>query len=218
MYPRQSNYDPSSWDPSNFDGGQPSPNLAQVTISITNNIAATQTIELFNFLRSISKIYAAAVTTSNPIQAYENIAVNTGTGLPITADKVYFNEAGSLIIESAAGTKCTISCNTVPYRTLFEGSAFLPFNVAKFRYSFTTDPQLDKEIVIFERTIFGKYSENRLSPRTYLDPNQMQSKVVDIPVSFNVSGEVGVQQDIISGETVSFALFCNTWSRPAITQ
>ena len=209
-----SNYQP--FDPSNFDGGQPSPDMAQVSIKIVNGTASTQNIELFNYLRSIAKIYNAAVTTSNPVQAYENIAVNTGTGLPITADKVYFKENGDLVIELAGGTKTTVSCGTVPYRTLFEGSAQLPFQVAKFRYSFTSEPQLDEEIVLFKKTIFGKYTENRVSPRTYLDPNQYQSKVVDIPISFDVNAETGIQQNILSGETVSFNLFCAYWSTPLI--
>ena len=211
-------YDPSqNYDPSHFDGGQPSPDLAQLSVKVVNGTSGTQNIELFNFLRSIVSIYNAAVTTSNPSQAYTNVSVNTGTGLAITADRVYFNETGDLVIELAGGTKTTISCQTVPYRTLFEGSAVLPFKVSKFRYSFTTDPQMDEEIVMFKKTIFGKYTENRISPRAYLDPNQQQSKVVDIPIGFEVNAESGLQQNILSGETVSFNLFCSRWSTPLIT-
>lgn len=199
-------YNLSNFDADNLDGA-PSGPLSQITIKVVNSIAAAQKIELFNYFRSIAKIYNANVTTSNPIAAWPNDAVTQATGLPITADRVYWNESGSLVIESAAGTQCVISGTTVPYRTLFEGSASIDFTVESLRFSFTTEPQLDEELVAFEKTIFGKYSENRVAPRVFFDPNQQQSKVVDMPITAKINGENGLEMNILAGETVSFALF-----------
>jgi hypothetical protein len=200
----------------NFDDGI-SNALSQITLKVVNGIAATQKIEFFNYLRSIVKIVNANITASLPF-AYADIAITVAgaAGTPNLVSRVYFTDAGSLVIESAAGTLCTLSCTTVPYRTLFEGSASLPFKVEKLRFSFTTDPQLDEEITVFRNTIFGSYSEKKISPRTFLDPNQQQSKVVDIPMSFQVNCETGINLNILSGETVSLALFVSTTTNPAV--
>lgn len=203
------NYDASKYDASRFDDGQPGMDLSQVTITIVNNIAATQTVELFNAFRSFSKILNNNVSVSLPIAAWPNDTVDGVTGLPLTVSRVYWNQTGDLVIESAAGTRCTISCDTVPYRTLFEGSAVLPFMIKQMRYSFQNDPQLNKEIVANTNTIFGKETKNKISPKAYLDPNQLQTKVVDIPVSISVNGETAIFHDVIAGETVSICLFIN---------
>jgi hypothetical protein len=99
---------------------------------------------------------------------------------------------------------------------LVKGSALLNFKVGKLRYSYTSDSQLDQEIVIFQRTIFGAYKENRISPRSYFDPNQQQSKVVDIPISFGINAEVGINIALLPSEVVTLNLFVEQQTAPAI--
>jgi hypothetical protein len=167
-------------------------------------------------LRLISEIGDASLTTSVP-GIFPNITLTEGTpNTIITNTRTYFNQAGSLLINEGASDGVTVEGTTVPYLTLVKGSALLNFKVGKLRYSYTSDSQLDQEIVIFQRTIFGAYKENRISPRSYFDPNQQQSKVVDIPISFGINAEVGINIALLPSEVVTLNLFVEQQTAPAI--
>jgi hypothetical protein len=212
------NYDPSMYDPSMYNGPTGSgQNLAQVGIKCTNSSASTsETVQLFNYLRLISEISDSSVTTSVP-GIFPNITLTEGTpNTIITATRTFFNASGNLLINEASDRAVTVEGTTVPYLTLVKGSAILPFKVSKLRYAFTSDSQLDQEIIIFTRTIFGAYKENRISPRSYFDPNQQQSKVVDIPIEFNIDLQTGIQISLLASEVVTLNLFCDITSKPII--
>jgi hypothetical protein len=192
-------------------------NLAQVGIKCTNSSSSTsETVQLFNYLRLISEIADSSVTSSVP-GIFPNITLTEGTpNTIITATRTFFNQSGNLLINEASDRAVTVEGTTVPYLTLVKGSAILPFKVSKLRYAFTSDSQLDQEIIIFTRTIFGAYKENRISPRSYFDPNQQQSKVVDIPIEFNIDLQTGIQISLLASEVVTLNLFCDITSKPII--
>jgi len=213
------NYDADNYDASMYNGPTGSgQNLSQVGIKATNsNSSADNTIELFNVLRPIWEIANSTLTSAVPA-IFSNITLTEGTpNTIIIATRAYFEQDGDLVIGRSSGNGSLIQGTTVPYNTLCKGiAAGLPFNVVKLRYSYTSDSQLDQEIVIFKRTIFGKYTENRISPRSYFDPNQQQSKVVDIPVSFGVDAETGIQTTLLASEVVTFNFFVDQTTRPTI--
>jgi hypothetical protein len=216
------NYDPSSkYDPSSlFNGSSPTGNgnnLAQVSVKATNAYSSgANKVQLFNYLRSIDEIVDASLTTSVP-GIFPNITLTEGTpNTIITATRTYFDQTGDLYIKESATDYIVVNGTTVPYKTLTKGSAIMPFQVKRLRYSYTSDSQLDEEIVIFKRTIFGKYTENRVSPRSYFDPNQMQSKVVDIPIEFSIDAETGIQINLLASEVVTLNFFCDVITRPSI--
>lgn len=212
------NYDANMYDANMFAGPTGSGNnLSQVGIKVTNNNSGgANKVQLFNYLRSIDEIANAALTTSVP-GIFPNITLTEGTpNTIITATRTYFNQNGDLVIGEGSGDSVTVTGTTVPYRTLVKGSAVLPFKVQKIRYAYTSDSQLDEEIVIFTRTIFGAYKENRISPRSYFDPNQQQSKVVDIPISFAIDLQTGIEINLLASEVVTLNLFCDVTSQPAI--
>lgn len=214
-----SNYDANMYDANMFAGPIGSGNnLSQVGIKVTNNNASgANKVQLFNFLRSIDEIRDTSVTTTSVPGIYPNILLTEGApNTIITASRTYFDQSGNLVIGDAAGDSVTVQGTTVPYRTLVKGSALLPFKVQKIRYAYTSDSQLDQEIVIFTRTIFGAYKENRISPRSYFDPNQQQSKVVDIPISFAIDMQTGIEIELLASEVVTLNLFCDITSSPAI--
>lgn len=212
------NYDANMYDANMFAGPTGSGNnLSQVGIKVTNTSASgANKVQLFNYLRSIDEIYNAALTTSVP-GIFPNITLTDGTpNTIITATRTYFNQNGDLLINEASNDGILVQGTTVPYRTLVKGSAVLPFKVQKIRYAYTSDSQLDEEIVIFTRTIFGAYKENRISPRSYFDPNQQQSKVVDIPITFAIDLQTGIEINLLASEVVTLNLFCDVTSQPAI--
>ena len=212
------NFDADAFDASMFGGPTGGGvSYSQVGIKATNTSSSTtNNVQLFNFLRLISEIGDASLTTSVP-GIFPNITLTEGTpNTIITNTRTYFNQAGSLLINEGASDGVTVEGTTVPYLTLVKGSALLNFKVGKLRYSYTSDSQLDQEIVIFQRTIFGAYKENRISPRSYFDPNQQQSKVVDIPISFGINAEVGINIALLPSEVVTLNLFVEQQTAPAI--
>lgn len=215
------NYDPSGYDPSSlFDGNSPTGsgnNLAQVSIKVTNTSSSTtNTISLFNYLRPLNEIVNANITTSVP-GIFPNITLTEGTpNTIITATRTYYDQVGTLYMNEGASDGVTVQGVTVPYSTLVKGSAIMPFRVVRLRYAYTSDNQLDQEIIVYKQTIFGKYSENRISPRSYFDPNQYQSKVVDIPISFSIDAETGINLSLLASEVVTFNFFCDVISKPAV--
>lgn len=213
------NFDADNFDASNYNGPTGGAvSLSQVGVKATNNnTGASNTIELFNVLRPIWEVANASLTDALP-GIFSNITLTEGTpNTIILATRAYFEQDGDLVIGKSSGNGSLIQGTTVPYVTLCKGiAAGLPFNVAKLRYSYTSDSQLDQEIIIFKRTIFGKYTENRISPRSYFDPNQQQSKVVDIPISFAVDAETGIQTTLLASEVVTFNFFVDAQTKPAI--
>lgn len=212
------NFDAQSFDASMFGGPTGGGvSYSQVGIKATNTSAGTtNTVQLFNFLRLISEITDPTIGTSVP-GIFPNITLTEGTpNTIITNTRTFFNAAGDLLINEGTSDGVTVQGTTVPYLTLVKGSALLNFKVGKLRYSYTSDSQLDQEIVIFQRTIFGAYKENRISPRSYFDPNQQQSKVVDIPISFGINAEVGINIALLPSEVVTLNLFVEQQTKPTI--
>ena len=209
------NFDASNYDSSAFNGPTGSgQNLSTLSIKATNNEGGNSNdIQLFNVLRPIWELYDAALSTNVP-GIFPNITLTEGTpNTIITATRNYFNQAGSLVM----GSDATIEGITVPYATVCKGIlAGLNFRVAKLRYAYTSDSQLDQDIVVFRRTIFGKYEENRITPRTYFDPNQQQSKVVDIPITFDVDAEVGLKTTLLASEIVTFNFYVEAQVKPTV--
>jgi len=212
------NFDANAFDANAYNGPTGGGvTLSQVGIKVTNNSSGTtNNVQLFNYFRLISEIADAGLTTSVP-GIFPNITLAEATpNTIITATRTYFDQSGNLQIGEGSGDSVTVQGTTVPYLTLVKGSALLNFRVAKLRYSYTSDSQLDQEIVIFQETIFGAYKENRISPRSYFDPNQQQSKVVDIPISFGINGEVGIQIALLPSEVVTLNMFVETQTQPSI--
>jgi len=212
------NFDANAFDANAYNGPTGGGvTLSQVGIKITNTSSSTTNkVQLFNYLRLISEITDAGLTSSVP-GIFPNITLTEGTpNTIITNTRTYFDASGNLLINEGASDGILVQGTTVPYLTLVKGSSILPFKVAKLRYAFTSDSQLDQEIVVFQETIFGAYKENRISPRSYFDPNQQQSKVVDIPISFGINCEVGLEIALLPSEVVTLNMFVEVQTQPSI--
>ena len=193
-------------------------NLAQIDISIVNAQATDVTVELFNFMRSCTKIYNPSISALNPATV-ENLITLTGSN-PKALDLnslIYFDKSGSLIYQNASGAKCTVSANQLPYRVLFESSGFTPFRVETMRLTVTNDSQIDKQFTHVKQTWLGGKIENTISPRSYLNPTQFQSKTIDIAARFNIDLETGLWYTVKAGETVSINFFINEYVKNTLS-
>lgn len=190
-------------------------NQANIDLTLTNNLGTVQRVELFNYLRSISKINnpaivplatARAATVDNIIQ---NPAATTENSL------IFFDQDGNLIIQNGAGNKLTVAGNQVPYRALFESTIQSPFVIDRIRMTFTTDPQIDKPIKFTRQTFLGSASDNTITPRSFQSPMQQQSKIVDIVQSFPIDAQSGFNFELLNGETVTMSLFLSIYTNVA---
>ena len=208
-------FDPNMFDPDNATGQMKKPvrktsGVAQFTIKIVNGLGVDTTIELFNYLNSIVWAKNTGVSLFNPWSASSVAAANANS-------LIYFDQVGSLIFQDAAGLKLTISCNQVPYYSLFIASAFIPFRVTKMLMSFTVDPTLDQDIKHVTNTFLGGKKQNPITPRTFFDPTQFQSKLVTIAAPYDIDVEKGLQMTVLAAETnLSLNLYLARYIKPQI--
>ena len=195
-------FDAENFDAENFNGEVES---SLITLTITNAIAATQFVQLFDYLRTISQIANASQTAFNPETA-DVIVLQSNTN-----SLVFFDSVGSLVFQNASGTKCTIACTTpnLTYRQLFCASAspMGQFSVNKMRITFTTAGQISNAISVRRTSLFGKQDTDSISPRTYFTPNQYQNLIVDVPLKVSIDAYTGLSLTMVASETITLELF-----------
>lgn len=190
----------------------------QINITMTNGAASTLTFELWYYLNSMIRVKNASFLTGAyayiPQNSYEGIA-SIAAGTDAT---VGFDQNGDCVIRNATPGNALgrISCDEIAYASLFEASAITPFIVSWFRYTVTTDSQIDKTFKWKVKTYSGGIKENTISPRSYFDPNQFQAKTIDILTTFDVGIDRGLQISLLAAESVRLALFIQFWTNQSL--
>jgi hypothetical protein len=221
----------SHWDPSvgnrfnNASGstGQAATNVVaaaqgqkmQTNVNLNNNAAVNITFELFNWLTSATRVlnpmYATGHYLMIPLLTFEGLAATiAGTG-----GTIGFSDSGNLLIHGLDTTPDpipSIGCQEVAYSSFFEASSISPFQVAYFRLTVTSDPQIDQTIKWFQKTFSGGMQQNVISPRAYFKPTQFQDFVIDITVSFTIALDEGINVVVLPGNNLRFSLFIEMWT------
>ncbi len=169
------------------------------TIKIVNGTGSAQNVQLFDSFRNA--IYQEDTTlypTYAPFTAVNRSAANLNS-------VIYFNAKGDQVIQTAAGTFITITCQQVPYRQLLKNLEFFRISVKTLKMTYTNESQLDNDLFLTENTFLGKSNRNTITPRTSFADNQFQSKQVTINQPFMIDGERGMYFSMNSGETITFA-------------
>lgn len=103
-----------------------------------------------------------------------------------------------------------IKCNQVAYGTLLDFLSSSTFVLNKIRYKVPSgkEEQFNSDINISKQSIFGASSKDSVSPNAFLDPDQNQPNIVDIPINQLINKEVELVTYMdLSNENVTF-----TWS------
>lgn len=229
---KTSNFDPSLFDPSvakgfnSADGDSGSSvNVAkpgmkmQVNVTMNNAAAVALTAELFNWMTSAVKVLNTTYVVGNykyiPLLSYQGLAATiAGTG-----GTIGFDQLGNLQVhglDTVPNPFLTIGCGETPYRSFFEASAIIPFQVAFIRMTCTTDAQIDNQITWFQKTFSGGVINNKISPRAYFKPNQFQNLTIDIAAQFPVGIDAGLYVLVNAGENLRYSLFINYWTNQNI--
>lgn len=237
-----SSYDPDNYDPTinrkynNVDGDGGNAGYAttiarpgqkmQVNLILNNPTDQVITFEMFSFLDSFTRRRKQDYIPADTNYAYYPLSSFEGMNRVVDGlgGIVGFNAAGDLIITgewSGSGTQdpiATIACGEIPYACFFEASGIIPFQVAFFRLTVTTDDQIDKNIVYFKKSYSGGTNENTINPRAYFRPNQFQNKTIDITVSFPIGIDTGLRTDLLAGESTRYAMFIQVWTGQTVLQ
>lgn len=169
-------------------------------VRIVNAIGAAQIVELFNSLNNGAFVVSPLTPTLNPFTFSNRSAANANSTIVFAAN-------GDQIYTTAGGVILTISCNSIPYRTLVETLKFYRISVKEMKVTFTNEPQLDNDINYTEKTFLGKNNTNSFTPRAFFKDVQFQSKQVTINQPFILDGERGLNFTCNSGETMSFSFY-----------
>jgi hypothetical protein len=194
----------------------------QINITVTNSTAVTQTAEIFQWLDSVTKRYKAELVPSDV--AYAMIPETSHEGLrrvvANTGGTVAWGQNGDLQCrgdDTAPDPLLLIGCSEIAYRSLFEASGIIPFTVSFIRYTVTTSNQISNKIKWFKKTIAGGEESNVINPRSYFRPNQFQDDTIDIPVSFDVNINSGLQIQVLASEVIVLALFIDAWTLQSLS-
>jgi hypothetical protein len=191
---------------------------AQRSIGYTNNSSL-----FISPAKTVSSAYEADLAEQNATSPYSTTRAGhiywcSGLETP-TSDGV--STAGALRIYEGAGTSgaaaatkfVQIQCRQIPYKTLLEATKVSPFLVNKTRISVTgssalpastLNSQFDFDYTHITNTFLGAVRSNPISPRSYFNPQQFQQNVVDLPVSYLIDGEKGINYQILSASGGSF--------------
>lgn len=205
-YDDMSSYDP---DASNYTGRNPNipvpmKQKASFDLTIVNSGAETLQIELFNELRTFTENLNSSIVTS-ATALYRPQASITGQQL-VGVGVVGFTSLGLLSVTGATAytSVLTVDCPQYTYRGLMKSSGRRPFRIVGIRMTVTTDGQIDNEIVHFTSNFLGASNRNVLSPRTFFNPQQFQTKIVDIQCNFPIDDQKGFYYKVNAGETVKW--------------
>lgn len=176
---------------------------ANFDLVMVNASAETLSFELFNELKSFvenrnTTLVTSATVLYHPQTSFEGLLL-AGVGV------IGYTELGLLKATGAlAATALTVDCPQYTYRALVKSSGRRPFRITGIRMTVTTDTQIDQEIIHFTNNFLGAKSENTLTPRTFFQPNQFQSKIVDIACNFPIDDQKGLVYKLVAGETVKW--------------
>lgn len=187
----------------------------QINLSIVNGTGAPMVAELFNWLDSITKRLKPELVVGNYLMIPETSHEGMRRVVANTGGTVSWGQDGSLNYrgdDTAANPLFTISCSEVAYRSLFEASATLPFQISFIRETVITQQQIDQRILWLKRTIAGGVMQNQVNPRAYFRPNQFQTLTVDVNVALDINIDSGLQIPVLAGETVKLNLFIEFWT------
>jgi hypothetical protein len=206
------NYDDmASYDPDAQSFSGPNPNIPQRTrqkasfdLIMNNTSGEDLTIEIFNELRSFVEnlnpsIVTSATATLIPQSSDEGLQA-VGVGI------VGYDKNGALILTGATPYTPVLSvqCPQYTLRALTKSSGRRPFRIVGIRMTVTTNNQIDNEIVHFTSNFLGASNRNVLSPRTFFNPQQFQTNIVDIQCNFPIDDQKGFYYKINAGELVKW--------------
>jgi hypothetical protein len=143
--------------------------------------------------------------TKNPvdIQLFRS-AFNTGTW-----------SGNDLVFTNSAGNTATIKGLTMPFKQLIGITETEPFTIAFARITPKSLTQLDNQITVQNQTQWKSGYYNSIGPDEYIDPYQMQTLRVDVPMNIPVDKKKGFDWTIDSdqdGNGCGMVLFVsNTW-------
>lgn len=153
--------------------------------------------------------------------AFANVvSLGTGTTLgvryganvdePSRLKMLYTNGANNDIVE--------VKCSQYPYPSLLSASLVDRFTLSGIRYSIsdtTLTDQFSKKFNTYFRTMFGKNESNSISLASFKNPEQFQSGIIDVPVTWDVHSESGIVGAIrqTAGFTVTLSLFVSSYNK-----
>ena len=190
----------------------------QITINVVNATAVELTAEFFFWLDSVTKRLKKELQVGTYLYIPEDSHEGLRRVVANTGGTASWDQDGNLVIrgnDSTPDPLMTIGCSEVAYRSLFEASAILPFQITFIRQTVTTQGQIDKKITWLKKTIAGGQKINPINPRAYFRPNQFQTLTLDLPIQLDINVDSGIQMPVKAAETVTLNLFISFWTYQA---
>ena len=92
------------------------------------------------------------------------------------------------------------SSSAMPYPSFVAATVSDVFQCAGIRYTLDSAnnlTQYSNDIVVKKETLFGADESNRITPQSYVNPEQFQNNVVDLPVPFAIDKSTMIYTQLI---------------------
>lgn len=139
---------------------------------------------------NIEKAYGVLFGFIAAMSNYSKVVKNIDD-VTIVAVEPSGNENLKITSENGDGdrSEVIISTGVVAYNSFMGNLAASRFNCTGIRCSLNSAnyiEQFSENITIYRRSMFGRATENSFNPASFIDPQQNQQLVVDVPVDFAV--------------------------------
>lgn len=191
--------------------------FAQFNIKVERigaNIASPLDVAIFGYLYFIEGYTGVISQTLSGLSSGIN---GTATADNSTLDNL---EALVLTYDNGAATDDVVkitSSSAASYPAFLGATVSDVFACAGIRQNVPTAQaqlQQSEELVIKRESIFGKEESNRISPSAFVNPDQNQSGIVDIPLRFNIDKTTVIKTRMIEAEfTMTLSFFVDQAKR-----
>ena len=208
----------NGYDSQRSYNGENYSNWSKGEILKSTNINPANTAAIMGDCDQIDIVCTAGNTTTN-IELFNNFSsvqkIANASDFP--AGQPTFTTAGNLSFPTA-GTASVVSCPTYAYRAFFDSNVSQPFIIKFIRFSSLTASQQSNKITVFQKTFMGATIQNSINIKSYVDPRQMQTLIVDLPVSILIDGERGISFSLLASELVTLSLFISRTEKATLSK
>jgi hypothetical protein len=201
---------------------QPQPKNVQVKENYMGNAQFSLSVKRATNLIN----YSLPVPLFGTVERYERWASALAPLLPTNVVISTFASAGKSFVitfkdlTTLAEDSVFIDCSTIGYDAMLAALTTDTMQIRKIRYTISDvskQEQFNEPINFFQKSLFGRGTNDSLTPDTYRVPSQNQNNLVDIDTTFTVDKDtcviVNLADTNVSGFTVGLNFFVSDYKK-----
>jgi hypothetical protein len=174
------------------------------------------------FLEALKALQVTGKTPFAQMPSQQRISPAFASYEDVTGNLIYipsldYSTSINPAIGSSALADAFVSCSQMPYRTLVELTAAMVLRVRLTKLQVSLDQQLFNPLEFVRYKALGGTESNSLEPSEFFDPQNQQSKVVNISRGYLIDNETGIYLTLEPNADIQLTLFISAFRNNAIS-